>query len=184
MIFIESTWETRDLPSPESYGWENVVYEYHHYNWTDSKQSNSSFYNFKQLLDSLTPHGVPVLIGEFNAWGDKSRHIGKLDQTDLEANAGVLEFYNGEGWHWTTWTYKVVVTIGNSNWGLFNAAILQNDVTKIYPDMDSYEDILAAWSAVGTAEHFTLYEDFADIVSAAAGAPFAQGEPAGGYSII
>ena len=48
----------------------------------------------------------------------------------------------------------------------------------------SYEDILAAWSAVGTAEHFTLYEDFADIVSAAAAAPFAQGEPAGGYSII
>ena len=157
MIFIESTWETQDLPSPESYGWENVVYEYHHYNWTDSNQSNSS---------------------------DAGRSVGDREQTDLEANAGVLEFYNGEGWHWTTWTYKVVVTIGNSNWGLFNAAILQNDVTKIYPDMDTYEDILAAWSAVGTAEHFTLYEDFADIVSAAAGAPFAQGEPAGGYSII
>lgn len=184
MIFIESTWETRDLPSPESYGWENVVYEYHHYNWTDSNQSNSSFYSFKQFLDSLTPHGVPVLIGEFNAWGDIGRNTGDREQTDLEANAGVLEFYNGEGWHWTTWTYKVVVTLGNSNWGLFNAAFLQNDVTKIYPDMDTYEDILAAWSAVGTAEHFSLYEDFADIVSAAAGAPFAQGEPAGGYSII
>ena len=187
MIFIESTWETQDLPSPESYGWENVVYEYHHYNWTDSNQSNSSFYSFKQLLDSLTPHGVPVLIGEFNAWGDIGRNTGDREQTDLEANAGVLEFYNGEGWHWTTWTYKVVNSLFDieySNWGLFYAFTHKYDVTKIYPDMDTYEDILAAWSAVGTAEHFTLYEDFADIVSAAAGAPFAQGEPDGGYSII
>lgn len=190
MIFIESTWEPQDLPSPESYGWENVVYEYHHYNWVNTNGSNTTnylFYLSKRLNDAYEDHGVPVLIGEFNAWGDKSRHIGKLDQTDLEANAGVLEFYNGEGWHWTTWTYKVVNStfdIKYSNWGLFNAFILQNDVTKIYPDMDSYEDILAAWSAVGTAEHFSLYEDFADIVSAAAGAPFAQGEPAGGYSII
>ena len=187
MIFIESTWETQDLPSPESYGWENVVYEYHHYNWKDSNQSNSSFYNLKQFWDSLTPHGVPVLIGEFNAWGDAGRSVGDREQTDPEANAGVLEFYNGEGWHWTTWTYKVVnsfLDIEYSNWGLFNAFTHKYDVTKIYPDMDTYEDILAAWSAVGTAEHFSLYEDFADIVSAAAAAPFAQGEPAGGYSII
>lgn len=184
MIFIESTWETQDLPSPESYGWENVVYEYHHYNWDYNKMTNALFYSFKLAAESLSKNGVPVLVGEFNAWGDSRRGVGDREQTDLEANAGVLEFYNGEGWHWTTWTYKVVVTSGNSNWGLFNAAILQNDVTKIYPDMDTYEDILAAWSAVGTAEHFTLYEDFADIVSAATAAPFAQGEPAGGYSII
>ena len=102
----------------------------------------------------------------------------------LEANAGVLEFYNGEGWHWTTWTYKVVGTLRDSNWGLFNASTLLKDVTKIDPKTDSYEDILAAWSSVDTAEHFTLYSDFADIVSAAAAAPFAQGAPEGGYSIL
>ncbi len=182
MIFIEATWETNALPSPEEYGWENVVYEYHHYNWDYNDQSNSSFYTFKRLLGGV--HAVPTLIGEFNAWGDSRRSTGKSDQTDLEANAGVLEFYNGEGWHWTTWTYKVVGTLRDSNWGLFNASTLLNDVTKIDPETDSYEDILAAWSSVDTAEHFTLYTDFADIVSAAAAAPFAQGAPEGGYSII
>lgn len=190
MIFIEATWEPNNLPSPEDYGWENVVYEYHHYNWVNTNGSNTTnylFYLSKRLNDDREDHGVPVLIGEFNAWGDKSRHIGKLDQTDLEANAGVLEFYNGEGWHWTTWTYKVVNSpfdIKYSNWGLFNAFTHKYDVTKIDPETDSYEDILAAWSSVDTAEHFTLYSDFADIVSAAAAAPFAQGAPEGGYSIL
>lgn len=182
MIFIEATWEPNNLPSPEDYGWENVVYEYHHYNWDYNNQPNKSFYTFKKLLGNT--HKVPSLIGEFNAWGDSRRSTGKRDQTDLEANAGVLEFYNGEGWHWTTWTYKVVGTLRDSNWGLFNASTLLKDVTKIDPETDSYEDILAAWSSVDTAEHFTLYSDFADIVSAAAAAPFAQGDPEGGYSIL
>lgn len=182
MIFIEATWEPGDLPAPEDYGWENVVYEYHHYNWDYNNQPNKSFYTFKKLLGNT--HKVPSLIGEFNAWGDSRRSTGKRDQTDLEANAGVLEFYNGEGWHWTTWTYKVVGTLRDSNWGLFNASTLLKDVTKIDPETDSYEDILAAWSSVDTAEHFTLYSDFADIVSAAAAAPFAQGAPEGGYSIL
>ena len=191
MIFIEAIWEPGDLPSPEDYGWENVVYEYHHYNWVNTNGSNTTnylFYLSKRLNDDREDHGVPVLIGEFNAWGDESRHIGKLDQTDLEANAGVLEFYNGEGWHWTTWTYKVVVNslfgIKYSNWGLYNCYIGRTDAAKINPKTDSYEDILAAWSSVDTAEHFTLYSDFADIVSAAAAAPFAQGAPKGGYSIL
>ena len=182
MIFIEATWEPNNLPSPEDYGWENVVYEYHHYNWDYNNQSNKSFYTYKKLLGNT--HKVPSLIGEFNAWGDSRRSTGKRDQTDLEANAGVLEFYNGEGWHWTTWTYKVVGTLRDSNWGLFNASTLLKDVTKIDPKTDSYEDILAAWSSVDTVEHFTLYSDFADIVSAAAAAPFAQGAPEGGYSIL
>ena len=191
MIFIEATWEPGDLPAPEDYGWENVVYEYHHYNWVNTNGSNTTnylFYLSKRLNDDREDHGVPVLIGEFNAWGDKSRRIGKLDQTDPEANAGVLEFYNGEGWHWTTWTYKVVVNsllgIKYSNWGLYNCYIGRTDAAKINPETDSYEDILAAWSSVDTAEHFTLYSDFADIVSAAAAAPFAQGAPEGGYSIL
>ena len=184
MIFIEATWEPNNLPSPEDYGWENVVYEYHHYNWDYNNQPNKSFYTFKKLLGNT--HKVPSLIGEFNAWGDSRRSTGKRDQTDLEANAGVLEFYNGEGWHWTTWTYKVIVNgLGeNSTWGLYNCYIGLTDAAKINPETDSYEDILAAWSSVDTAEHFTLYSDFADIVSAAAAAPFAQGAPEGGYSIL
>lgn len=184
MIFIEAVWEPKDLPLPSAYGWENVVYEYHHYNWDYNKMTNALFYSLKRAAESLSENGVPVLVGEFNAWGDSSR-FDDADQTDFDAIAGVLELYNGEGWHWTTWTYKVTVNgFGeNSTWGLYNCYIGLTDAAKADPETDSYDDIMQAWTSCSTAENFVLYDDFADIVKEYAAAPFAAGEPSGGYAI-
>ena len=55
---------------------------------------------------------------------------------------------------------------------------------KADPATDSYEDILAVWSSYGTGEKFALYEEFAAVVTEAAAAPFAEGEPEGGYPIL
>ena len=186
MIFIEAVWEPRNLPVPSAYGWENVVYEYHHYNWDYNKMANALFYTLKRAAESLSDNGVPVLVGEFNAWGDSRRGgVGDADQTDFDAIAGVLELYNGEGWHWTTWTYKVTVNGlgGNSTWGLYNCYIGLTDAAKADPETDSYDDIMQAWTSCSTAENFVLYDDFADIVKEYAAAPFAAGEPSGGYAI-
>ena len=186
MIFIEAVWEPRDLPLPSAYGWENVVYEYHHYNWDYNKMANALFYSLKRAAESLSDNGVPVLVGEFNAWGDSRRGgVGDADQTDFDAIAGVLELYNGEGWHWTTWTYKVTVhgPGENSTWGLYNCYIGLTDDAKADPETDSYDDIMQAWTSCSTAENFVLYDDFADIVKEYAAAPFAAGEPSGGYAI-
>lgn len=185
MIFIEAVWEPKDLPVPSAYGWENVVYEYHHYNWANNKMTNALFYSLKRAAESLSENGVPVLVGEFNAWGDSRRGVGDTDQTDFDAIAGVLELYNGEGWHWTTWTYKVTVNgLGeNSTWGLYNCYIGLTDAAKADPETDSYDDIMKAWTSCSTAENFVLYDDFADIVKEYAAAPFAAGEPSGGYAI-
>ena len=186
MIFIEAVWEPVDLPLPSAYGWENVVYEYHHYNWDYKRMTNALFYSLKRAAESLSENGVPVLVGEFNAWGDSRRGgVGNTDQTDFEAVAGVLELYNGEGWHWTTWTYKVTVNgLGeNSTWGLYNCYIGLNDDAKADPATDSYDDIMQAWTSCSTADSFVLYGDFADIVEEYAAAPFAAGEPSGGYAI-
>ncbi len=187
MIFIEAVWEPKDLPLPSAYGWENVVYEYHHYNWANNKMANALFYSLKRAAESLSENGVPVLVGEFNAWGDgdSRRGVGDADQTDFDAIAGVLELYNGEGWHWTTWTYKVTVNglRENSTWGLYNRYIGLTDAAKADPATDSYDDIMQAWTSCSTAENFVLYDDFADIVKEYAAAPFAAGEPSGGYAI-
>lgn len=186
MIFIEAVWEPKDLPVPSAYGWENVVYEYHHYNWDYNKMTNALFYSLKRAAESLSENGVPVLVGEFNAWGDSRRGgVGDTDQTDFDAIAGVLELYNGEGWHWTTWTYKVTVNGlgGNSTWGLYNCYIGLTDAAKADPETDSYDDIMQAWMSCSTADSFVLYDDFADIVKEYAAAPFAAGEPSGGYAI-
>ena len=158
MIFIEAVWEGYDLPSPSQYDWTNGL---------------------KQLLGART--GVPALVGEFNVWGDDGRTTGDSSQTDNEAYAGVLEFYNGEGWHWTTWTYKVTGDGRPSGWGLYNTV---ENAVKADPATDSYEDILAVWSSYGTGEKFALYEEFAAVVTEAAAAPFAEGEPEGGYPIL
>lgn len=184
IIFIEAVWEPYNLPLPSVYGWENVVYEYHHYNWDYANQSNASFYYMKKLLGS--GFNVPSFIGEFNAWGDSRRTVGKSEQTDEEALAGVLELYNGEGWHWTTWTYKVVVTgmEQNSTWGLYNGNFGLDDSGKANPATDSYEKIMEIWSTCSTDERFSLYEDIADIVSGAAAAEFCKGAPSGEYSIL
>ena len=184
MIFIEAVWEPKDLPVPSAYGWENVVYEYHHYNWANNKMANALFYSLKRAAESLSENGVPVLVGEFNAWGDSSR-FDDADQTDFDAITGVLELYNGEGWHWTTWTYKVTVNgFGeNSTWGLYNCYIGLTDAAKADPATDSYDDIMQAWTSCSTAENCVLYDDFADIVKEYAAAPFAAGEPSGGYAI-
>lgn len=187
MIFIEAVWEPGHLPVPSAYGWENVVYEYHHYNWDYNKMANALFYSLKRAAESLSDNGVPVLVGEFNAWGDSRRGgVGDTDQTDFDAIAGVLELYNGEGWHWTTWTYKVTVDgpDENSTWGLYNCYIGLTDAAKADPATYSYDDIMQAWTSCSTADSFVLYDDFADIVKEYAAAPFAAGEPSGGYAIL
>ena len=33
IIMMESCWDPEDLPAPDRYGWENVVYQYHWYKW-------------------------------------------------------------------------------------------------------------------------------------------------------
>lgn len=179
MIIMESVWEPLNLPSPEDYDWENVVYEYHHYNWTDSNTSNSSFYTMKQLGEAIANRGVPVLIGEFNAWGDAGRTTGKADQTDEQAYSGVLEFYTGKGWHWTTWTYKVHLTSGN--WGLYllNASA---ETAKVNPSADTEEEIRTKWAACRTDTSYTVNMSHADTVSEFAKAEFGVAPPQ--YSIL
>lgn len=35
IVIMEATWEPENLPRPEQYGWENIMYEYHCYNYDD-----------------------------------------------------------------------------------------------------------------------------------------------------
>jgi aryl-phospho-beta-D-glucosidase BglC (GH1 family) len=33
IVIFESCWTQNDLPQPSVYGWENVIYQFHHYAW-------------------------------------------------------------------------------------------------------------------------------------------------------
>lgn len=143
-ISMESCWEASNLPSPTKYGWENVVYQYHHYNWTSNYVAgithNKGFYGLKVML--LKDVDIPIFIGEFNVWGDRDRDRERFTQTEEEAWKGVMELYCGLGWHFTTWNFKHAAT--RSSWGLLN---LNEDHAQANFLTDDFDTIAAAWRA-------------------------------------
>ncbi len=147
-VCMESCWEAANLPDPAQYGWENVIYQYHHYNWaSEGSMSNSMFYNLKLATLAIADRGVPTFVGEFNVWGDDAR-FGEGSQTDEQAWKGVIELYCGMGWNFTTWNFKHAAT--NSSWGLLN---LKEDHRQANFLTDEYEQIKQAWEEGNSANY-------------------------------
>ncbi len=149
VISIEGVWYPVSLPSPEKYGWENVIYQYHFYNWNhDSGIPNELFYALQFGLYSLSDFDVPKFVGEFSFFGNDAAWEHYLDQ------------YDQLGWGWTTWSYKTIsVGYWDNTWGIMVQKMnLKNDpgvLTDGDPSNDnlklnlreaSYDEILAAWS--------------------------------------
>lgn len=124
IISFESCWEAGHLPDPDEYGWDNVLYQYHHYNWASANMANKLFYWFKvnSIDGDMLDRDFPVIIGEFNVWADthpdKTTTAKDNTQTEEQAWAGTMELYTGKGWSYTTWNFKHCAT--HSSWGLFN----------------------------------------------------------------
>ena len=163
VISIEGVWYPNCLPDPADYGWENVLYQYHFYNWNHDKGvSNEMFYSLMYALYTQTNYNVPKLVGEFNLFGNS------------EAWGKYLLQYDELGWGWTIWSYKIV-SVGwwDSSWGIVvNKLNLQNDRGTAIEDYElkldlrtaSYEEILAAWSGEytqydGQEGVYKLYRD-------------------------
>ncbi len=168
VISIEGVWFPVSLPSTEKYGWENVLYQCHYYNWSGTGVSNQTFYSFIFGLASLVEsHDVPLLVGEFNLFGDYDEWLKYLNQ------------YDKMGWGWTIWSYKII-SVGwwDNSWGL---AVNKMDLKNGSPDelyatpedernlkLDlrtaTYEEIYEMWSNEyteynGQEGKYKLYED-------------------------
>ena len=163
VISIEGVWYPISLPSPEKYGWENVLYQYHFYNWNHDKGiSNELFYGLMDALYVFSNYNVPKFVGEFNFFGNEEawgKYLAKFDQL---------------GWGWTIWSYKIA-TPGwwDSSWGLVvNKLNIQNSADtpiseyKLKLDLRTatYDEILAVWSAEETKYNdqdgsYKLYKD-------------------------
>ena len=132
IIIMESCWDADNLPRPSAYGWTNVAYEYHYYPWNYiSNSSGQASYTAGKVRDIANHnYGVPTFVGEFTCF----------DQEDAWRNT--MSTYNQQGWHWTTWAYKVT---GNSSWGIYNHSPQSVDIYN-----DSADTIRKKWSSVGT----------------------------------
>ncbi len=133
IIIMESCWDADNLPRPSQYGWTNVAYEYHYYPWSAQNSSDAQKSYFSSKVSDIANHnyGVPTFVGEFTCFEQE------------EGWKAAMSTFNGQGWHWTTWSYKV---IGNSSWGIYN-----HNPEKVDIYNDSADTIKNKWSAVGTA---------------------------------
>lgn len=163
VISIEGVWYPISLPDPEKYGWENVLYQYHFYNWNHDKGiSNKLFYTLMNTLYMFTDYDVPKFVGEFNFFGDK------------DAWATYLHHYDELGWGWTIWSYKIV-SVGwwDNSWGLVvHKMFLENPADTPIEDYKlkldirtaTFEQIMELWSHeqtkyAGQEGVYKLYED-------------------------
>lgn len=125
-------WE-QSLP-PSTYGWSNVVYQTHNYNFDQYDNwnvTNSMIDNWlSKAAQYQASYNVPVYAGEFS--------FGQLDLTEK-----FLAGLNNLNASWTNWSYKVT---GGGNWGYYNNNT--NPVPDIYND--SAATIQSKWSKFTT----------------------------------
>ncbi len=133
VIIMEATWDPVDLPNPEKFGWENVMYQYHNYLYDDydnAKGQQITNMNKKLTAIASANYNVPSLLGEFSL------------MNNYDAWDEGLRLINSSGISWTTWTYKVISS--NGNWGIRHQKNLQVNV-----ESNDYDRISEAWSKAG-----------------------------------
>ena len=135
IIIFESCWGANDLPSPSKYGWENVVYEFHHYVWNGQQSVDIQKLSANLLVESLKVFKVPIYIGEFTFF-----ELG-------DAWTYVLDLFNKNGYHYTSWSYK---SNNMGTWGIFN----QKGTEKVDVYNNEISDIIRKWGEgnIGTGK--------------------------------
>lgn len=141
LIMMCPTWELYNLPDPKRYGWENVAYAPHFYEWNDS----NNFEKQKKFLEDKVRHAeglnynIPVFVGEFTFFNNAESWI------------YALNLFKELGWGFSIWSYKVYGE--GSSWGLYTAPnrTLDNVVTR----HDDMESIRRKWGSLQTSASFT-----------------------------
>ena len=139
VITMEGCWDFAALPDPDRYGWENVQYEYHWYNWKNNWLPYNLFFAYQDLSNIGRDYDVPVLIGEFTAFEDKA------------AWETMLGLFDSRGYSWTIWNYKACVTgWWTSSWGIYTCQLNLTDTPKCNVSRCTYEEFIAACEATRT----------------------------------
>ncbi len=135
VIAMEGCWGFNTLPDPAEYGWENVMYEYHWYNWWSNILSYEAYTAYMDALNVGLDYDVPVLIGEFTCFEDP------------EAWDYWLGLFDERGYNWTIWNYKSTVTgWWTTSWGVYTCqlkAVTENEDTKCNVATCTYEEYIA-----------------------------------------
>lgn len=156
MIIMECFTFPNHGVNAKKYGWKNVCYSYHIYNFTPFSQKFCI--NFYKAMHNLKRYRVPVYVGEWSCWANKK---GWHDS---------IKMYNKLGWSHSPWTYKTNCYLYKSGkrqpwvlqkkmnvWGLYELDIKPVDLSTA-----TYDEIAAVWGATVTenAKTTLIYDVF------------------------
>ena len=144
IIAIEGCWYFDSLPDPKKFNWENVMYEFHLYNWDNEKVSNDVYHTLHFFKWMTTNYDVPIYIGEFNFFNKKDEWIKWLNE------------YDERGLNWSIWSYKTI-SVGwwDMSWGIYVYKMnLRDEKQKLDVRTATYEEIKEVWSNQGTKETY------------------------------
>lgn len=144
ILFMEGTfgsWNWDMLPAPSTYGWTNVVYEMHEYQWNGSDATIRAGAEAQARdFNNHAAWNVPGYIGEFNTFrGDAAiwRHS--------------IDTYNNAGLSWTMWSYKAVNGTAPNYWGWYDPTYWPE---RPNVSVDSQGEIARKWQLWSTAAAF------------------------------
>lgn len=141
------------MPMPSQYGWTNVVYSTHLYDFgASSPQAHLDSLNAQLpgILQTRTLRNVPVYVGEFNLEPNNSA-AAMTQYTKTMTDNGIA---------WSLWTYKTVATGGPMGfWGYYSNP---HSVNALNPFLDSEATLTAKLSQVRT-ENLTIPAGLAGI---------------------
>jgi endoglucanase len=105
------SWNWSMLPPPSQYGWTNVVYQMHEYQFGDPSAAGVQTGAQNQVNDfnNHSSWNVPGFIGEFNNFG-----------TGSSVWSGILNLYTNNNLSWTMWSYKATHGLVPDSWGLYD----------------------------------------------------------------
>ncbi|MBJ9659249.1 cellulase family glycosylhydrolase [Burkholderia gladioli] len=146
MIFIEGTWGNWNwdmLPPPSQYGWTNVVYEMHEYQWGANGNASVIKNGADNQARDFANHAswnVPGYVGEFNAFS-----------TDPSVWQYSITAYNNAGLSWTQWAYKAVNGTAPNYWGWYDPTFWP---ARPNVSTDSASEIERKWRLWSTSATF------------------------------
>jgi endoglucanase len=113
LIIMEGTfgnWDWDMLPAPSVYGWTNIVYSMHEYQYGgDVAQIEAGSDNQVTDFANHLSWNVPDYIGE---WNDMGKGAACYDYS--------ISDYNNAGMSWTMWAYKATAGLATNGWGWYD----------------------------------------------------------------
>jgi aryl-phospho-beta-D-glucosidase BglC (GH1 family) len=114
IIIMEGTfgnWNWNMLPNPSVYGWTNIVYQMHEYQWGATNAATIEAGADKQVADfqAHLAWQVPDYVGE---WNDLGYGAACYDYS--------INVFNKAGVSWSLWAYKAAHGLVSDGWGWYD----------------------------------------------------------------